>query len=167
MIALLNRAAPAVEQMTVTIRPTPAPALVAPTLAPAPTSTVATQDAYAAPGGARLGPIPLTAPIVYQHSAHSGWGGVAWQGAIVWVRTDRDLAGMVDLAPPPLLVEAPIEIEGAGVVEYDSTHEKPHDETRGMVKTQQAAAQTCWEGPPRANPAQLPRCWAGVPYTLP
>lgn len=96
-----------------TFWPAPAPRLSAPTAAPAPTAmptiapTPALQDAYAAPGGALLGTIPLTATLAYQHSGYPGWGGVAWQGAIVWVMTDAPLAQLEDLAPPPTAAPRP------------------------------------------------------------
>lgn len=89
-----------------TFAPAPAPRLaptatIAPTAAPTTLPTPVLQDAYASPGGALLGGIPLTATLAYQHSAWPGWAGVAWQGGVIWVQTDRDLAGLPDLAPPP------------------------------------------------------------------
>lgn len=83
-------------------QPTAAPAATAvPTTRPTP--TMALQDAYAAPDGAKLGTVPLTSTISYQDSAHPGWGGIAWeQGSIVWVQTDpQGLVSLPDLRPVP------------------------------------------------------------------
>jgi hypothetical protein len=101
-IAALNAFSPAPAPRTM---PT---ALVAPTAAPSPRPTPQQQDAYAAPDGAQLGTIPLTATLAYQHSSYPGWGGVAWQGAIVWVEADpAQLAQLPDLAPPPTAAPRP------------------------------------------------------------
>jgi len=59
----------------------------------------ATITAYAAPDGVALGPIPADSPLAYRHSEHAGWGGVRWQGKVVWVKGDAPSA-LPDLAPP-------------------------------------------------------------------
>lgn len=97
-VAFRPDAAPAVP-------PTAAPAgasLALPTEAPAATEATATMLAYAAPEGAQLGPIDASATIEYQHSEYPQWGGVRWQGAIVWVKTHAigQLLGLPDLARP-------------------------------------------------------------------
>lgn len=79
--------------------PTAAP-VATPSPIPHPPSPVP-QDAYDAPGGSLLGTIPLSATIAYQHSGFPGWGGVWWDGGVKWVETTQDVAGLVDLAPPP------------------------------------------------------------------
>lgn len=90
---------PAVTDQPPTTSPTSAPAALA--ASPAPTSAPAQITAYAAPDGAPLGPIDAGAKPQYRHSAHPGWGGVRWQGAIVWVQAEAEqIAGLPDLAPP-------------------------------------------------------------------
>ena len=79
-----------------------APPLPQPTAAPTLTPTPPQQDAYAAPNGALLGTIPQTVTLVYQHSRYPGWGGVEWEGGIVWIQTTADVATLPDLAPPTL-----------------------------------------------------------------
>jgi hypothetical protein len=87
------------------------PAVSQPTQAPtvAPSPTIATQDGYASPEGARLGTVPLTSSVSFQHSDYPGWGGIAWEnGTIIWVETDRQgLVSLPDLAPPPTRAPAP------------------------------------------------------------
>ena len=104
LIAALNAfwPAPAPRARPTAVSTVPAPT-AAPTLAPTPPQ----QDAYAAPGGALLGTIPETATLAYQHSGQPDWAGVEWQGTIVWVQTDQDVAGLPDLAPPPTRAPRP------------------------------------------------------------
>lgn len=75
-------------------------------------------------------------------------------------------------------VDAPVSVEAApptlapallDELTYDSTHQKQTDEPgpRAAIQTEQAAGQTCWQGPPLANPEQLDRCWQGVPFVQP
>lgn len=91
-----------------------APALVA---HPAPTEAAgATIDAYAAPDGVLLGPIDARAPIVYRYGATS-WGGVVWQGKVVWIRADHTPPkSYPDLAPPtpaptPIIVRVEVPVD--------------------------------------------------------
>jgi hypothetical protein len=88
-------------------RPAPTASAAPPTPMPTALPTPPAQPAYDAPAGAELGTIPLTATIVYQHSAYPHWGGVAWQGHVVWVQTSADISTLPDLAPPPTQRAAP------------------------------------------------------------
>jgi hypothetical protein len=65
-----------------------------------PAAAPATVQAFAAPDGVALGPIPASAPIAYRYG-DSTWGGVRWQGRIVWIRADHTPPDRYpDLAPP-------------------------------------------------------------------
>jgi hypothetical protein len=89
--------------------------LAPPSVAPAPTEAPAQVEAYAAPGGVALGPIDANAPIAYRHSEYPEWGGVKWQGAIVWIEADHaPPTSLPDLArptpqPSPVYVYVPVE----------------------------------------------------------
>ncbi len=115
-----------------------APPTAAPRATPAPTALlVPAQDAYAAPDGARLGTVPLTATIGYRYGS-AGWAGVEWQGSTVWVKADPALiARLPDLKPAPTpaprvyeVPAPPMVVQSAPVEAPEPIHERPHDETR-------------------------------------
>lgn len=121
--------------------PRPIPTVLPPTVVPIPTAlptlapTPMQQDAYAAPDGALMGTIPLSATLVYQDSAHPGWGGISWDGGVVWVRTGQALAALPDLAEPTPAPAPPAWIPPPAAVQVEeptparfSTHERPHEE---------------------------------------
>lgn len=91
--------------------------IAAPTPPPAAAPTEgATVDAYAAPGGTLLGPIPADSIIKYRYG-NTSWGGVDWHGRVVWIEADHPPpASYPDLARPTpaptverVYVEVPIE----------------------------------------------------------
>lgn len=94
IVALWPRAgAPARDVPTLPARAT------APAQQPTAPAAVATLDAYAAPDGAKLGPIPADTVYTYRDSRYPGWAGADWAGGVVWVRAEPP-AGARDLAPP-------------------------------------------------------------------
>lgn len=88
----------------------------APAVTPAAPTEGATIAAYAAPGGALLGPIPADSIIKYRYG-NTSWGGVDWHGRVVWIEADHPPpASYPDLAKPTpaptverVYVEVPIE----------------------------------------------------------
>jgi hypothetical protein len=88
----------------------PAPPVTTRATAPAEQPTVAPAaaqvDAYAAPDGALLGPIPADTPLHYRHSDFPEWAGVDWQGKVVWIKSEP-AADLPDLRPRPPAAAAP------------------------------------------------------------
>jgi hypothetical protein len=123
------------------------PSLVPPSAVPA---TPAMVDAFAAPDGARLGPIPSSVPIRYRHSAYPGWGGVNWDGRIVWVRVDPAVALQAkDLAPPPtsIVIDVPVgsggvDLPDGGRVELRSTNVSEYVQQRTNAQGEVCAPRT-------------------------
>jgi hypothetical protein len=162
----------------------PAAVLAAPpSAAPAPTEVPATVMAYAAPGGAQLGPIDATVPIQYRHSEHAGWGGVKWQGAVVWIEAEAEqLAGLPDLAEPtpkptPERIYVPVEppcdvaVNPRYVAQLDvSLDGRPLGQVTGRSCDSQDAAQADAETQAavmRASASTPCPTWAGPPFVKP
>ena len=159
----------------------PADELAAPPSAvPAATAQSAQVAAYAAPGGAQLGPIDANAPIAYRHSDYPEWGGVRWQGAIVWVKTDAQLGKLPDLARPTpaptpvyVYVEPPCDptVNPRYVAQIDvSVDGRPLGQVTGQSCDSQAAAQADAETQAAAMRASAPTpcpTWAGPPFVKP
>ena len=94
----------------------PPPAIIilaTPTMQP-PTATPAPQvEAYAAPNGAKLGPIPLPSSYTARYGVQ--WLQAPWDGGQVWIQVSEVgaiPAGLVDLQPAPtaviVVVERPV-----------------------------------------------------------
>jgi hypothetical protein len=157
--------------------------LAPPTEAAAPTEQPAQVEAYAAPGGAQLGPIDASAPIVYRHSEHAGWGGVKSQGSVVWIEASADqLDSLPDLAEPtpkptPERIYIPVEppcdpaINPRYVAQLDvSLDGRPLGQVTGRSCDSQAAAQADAETQAAQMRARAPTpcpTWPGPPFVKP
>lgn len=169
-------------------RPTadPAGVLAAPPgAAPAATEQPAQVEAYAEPGGAKLGPIDASAKIQYRHSDYPEWGGVEWNDAIVWVQADPgQLAGLPDLARPTpaptpvyIKVEVPVEppcdvaVNPRYVAQLDvSVDGRPIGQVTGRSCDSQDAAQADAEAQAAAMRVSAPTpclTWPGPPFVKP
>jgi hypothetical protein len=156
-----------------------------PSAAPAATEQPAQVEAYAAPGGAQLGPIDANAKIQYRHSEYPEWGGVEWNDAIVWIEADHaPPTSLPDLARPTpaptpvyIKVEVPVEppcdvaVNPRYVAQIDVALDgRPLGQVIGRSCDSQADAQTDAETQAaQMRAAAPPPCptWAGPPFVKP